>query len=135
MDDKNTNNQTEQNVDDFKKEIKKQGNEIGNTVKTFALNTGMFLLILFIIVCIILYLFVSGGIALYLSKLGAANILPTNKEFFPYTNVQPSIIPSSTNIFTNSQINFPYDAYNSSNYLLNGTRKYKETLQSSFYLI
>jgi hypothetical protein len=144
MDNKNTNNentqtnqtsQTDKNIDDFKEEITKQGTDIGNTLKKFTLGVGMFSLILFVIICIILYVFVSGGIALYLSKLGDANILPTNKEFFPYTNINPPITPSSTNIFTNSKINFPYDAYNSSNYLLNGTRKYKDTLQTSFYLV
>ena len=141
MNNKNTNNQTgktsqtDKNMGEFKEDIKKQGEEIGNTLKKFAMNTGTFLLVLFIILCIILYLFICGGVALYLSKLGAANILPTNKEFFPYTNASPPIIPESTNIFTNSQINFPYDAYNSSNYLLNGTRKYKDRLQSSFYIV
>lgn len=144
MDNKNNNNentqtnqtsQTDKNIDDFKEEITKQGTDIGNTLKKFALSVGMFSLILFVIICIILYVFVSGGIALYLSKLGDANILPTNKEFFPYTNINPPITPSSTSIFTNSKINFPYDAYNSSNYLLNGTRKYKDTLQTSFYLV
>lgn len=140
MDNKNTNNktsktkQTEKNLDDFKEEIKKQGGEIGNTILKFARKTSMLLLLLFIVICIILYFYISGGISLYLSKLGDTSILPTNKEFYPYTNVSQSITPSSENIFTNSNITFPYDAYNSSNYLLNGTRKYKETLQSSFYL-
>jgi len=138
MDNKNTNNKnskTKQNLDDFKEEIKKQGGEIGNTILKFARKTTMLLLILFIVICIILYFYISGGISLYLSKLGDTSILPTNKEFYPYTNVSQSVTPSSENIFTNSKITFPYDAYNSSNYLLNGTRKYKETLQSSFYLI
>jgi hypothetical protein len=144
MDNKNINNQnnqnkqteqTDKNVDEFKEEIKKQGTEIGNTIKKFAMDTGMFLFILFIIICIILYVFISGGISVYLSKLGAANILPTNKEFFPYTNVTQTITPPSTPIFTNSKINFPYDTYNSSNYLLDGTRKYKDKLQTSFYLV
>jgi hypothetical protein len=138
MDNKNTNNKnskTKQNLDDFKEEIKNQGGEIGNTILKFARKTTMLLLILFIVICIILYFYISGGISLYLSKLGDTSILPTNKEFYPYTNVSQSVTPSSENIFTNSKITFPYDAYNSSNYLLNGTRKYKETLQSSFYLI
>ena len=138
MDNKNTNNQTEQtdkNKDDFKEGIKQQGKKIENTLKQFAKDTGTFLLVLFIIICMVLYGFISGGLAVYLSKLGGANILPTNREFFPYTNVKPSIIPSNTHIFTKSNINFPHDSYNTSNYLLNGTRKYKETLQSSFYLI
>ena len=141
MDNKNTNNQnnktdqTDKNLDEFKEDIKKQGTEIGNTVKKFAADTGMFVLILFCIICIILYVFISGGVAVYLSKLGAADILPTNKDFFPYTNVNQNITPSSTNIFTNSKITFPYDTYNSSNYFLDGTRKYKDKLQNSFYLI
>ena len=127
--------QTDKNIDDFNKEIKKQGIEIGNTITQFAQDAIRFSICLLIIICIILYVFISGGIAVYLSKLGASNILPTNNEFFPYTNVKPSIIPSSTNIFTNSKIDFPYDTYNSSNYLLNGTRKYKDKMQSSFYLV
>jgi hypothetical protein len=122
-------------MNEFKEDFKKQGAEIGNSLKKYALDAGILTISLFLIICIILYVFISGGLALYLSKLGAANILPTNKEFFPYTNVKPSIIPVNTNIFTNSNINFPYDAYNSSNYLLNGTRKYKDTLQSSFYIV
>ena len=138
MDNKNTNIQTEQmdkNIDDFKEEITKQGEEIGTTIQQFVMDKGMFLLVLLVIIFIILYVFISGSIAVYLSKLGGADILPTNTNFFPYTNVKPPIIPSNTHIFTNSNIIFPYDSYNSSNYLLNGTRKYKETLQSSFYLI
>ena len=123
------------NMDEFKEELKKQGDEIGRILKKFAMDAGTLSLIVFIIICIILYVFVIGGLALYLSKVGAANILPTNKEFFPYTNVKPDKIPSSTHIFTNSNMTFPYDAYNSANYLLNGTRKYKETLQSSFYIV
>lgn len=159
MDDKNTNNQTgktaqtkqtkqakkskqakktsqtDTNMDEFKKDLKTQMNNVGKTAKTFAIGAGTFSVALLLIICIILYVFISGGLALYLSKLGAANILPTNKDVFPYTNVEAAITPSSTNIFTNSKINFPYDAYNSSNYLLNGTRKFKETLQSRFYLV
>jgi hypothetical protein len=138
MDNKNTNNntnQTDKNVNEFKEELKKQGDEIGKMLKKFTVDAGMMTLFVFIMICIILYLFISGGISLYLSKLGSANILPTDKEFFPYTNVKPPIIPSSTHIFTNSNMTFPNDTYNSSNYLLNGTRKYKETLQSSFYIV
>jgi len=136
-DDNNKTKQTKKKMNEFTEELKRQGNDFGNTVKTFALKTGMLLLVLVIIVCIILYFFVSGGVVLYLSKLGGSHILPTNKAFFPYTNVNPvpPIIPAIENIFTNSKIVFPNDTYNSSNYLLNGTRKYKDKLQSSFYLI
>ena len=57
MDNKNTNNQnnktdqTDKNLDEFKEDIKKQGTEIGNTVNKFAADTGMFVLILFCIIC------------------------------------------------------------------------------------
>jgi hypothetical protein len=142
MDNKDTNkkskkeiSQTDKNIQEFKDEIKKEGEEIGNTVKKILLESYSLFIMLIVIICIILYVFFSGGMTLYLSKLGSANILPTNKEFFPYTNVKPTITPSTTHIFTNSTINFPYDAYNSSNYLLNGTRKYKDTLQSSFFIV
>ena len=146
MDNKNTNTnnktvkskqteQTDKNINEFKEDILKQGTGVGSTLTKFARGSAMFLLILCLIICIILYVFIAGGISVYLSKLGDANILPTNKDFFPYTNVSQNIPPSSANIFTNSKINFPYDTYNSSNYLLNGTRKYKEKLQSSFYLV
>lgn len=154
MGNKNTNNQTtnstkmsktDENIQEFKEEPKQEDADIGTTIKQIALDSLSFLIVLIIVICIILYLFFSGGVVLYLSKLGnhsnyyshyrTANILPTNTEFFPYTNVKPNITLSSTHIFTNSTINFPYDTYNSSNYLLNGTRKYKEKLDSSFYLV
>ena len=144
MDDKtaNTNDntqtkQTNKNQEEFKEELKHQGNAIGNTLKKFVIDTSIFTAGVFIIIFIIIYLFGVGGFVLYLSKLGGSNILPTNTDFFPYTNVKPvpQTIPVLEKIFTNSKIDFPYDAYNSSNFLLNGTRKYKDKLQSSFYLI
>jgi hypothetical protein len=136
MTNKNANNQTKQtykNLDEFKE----VGKEIGNTLKQFVIKSSMFLAIVFVIIFCIVYLFGVGGFVLYLSKLGGSNILPTNKDFFPYTNVNPvpPIIPTLENIFADSKIVFPYDVYNSSNFLLNGTRKYKDTLQSSFYII
>jgi hypothetical protein len=136
MTNKNANKQTTQ-TDKNLKEFKEVGKEIGNTLQQFGMNSIMFLAIMFVIIFCIVFFFGIGGFVLYLSKLGGSNILPTNKDFFPYTNVSPvpPIIPVLENIFANSKIDFPYDAYNSSNFLLNGTRKYKDTLQSSFYLI
>jgi hypothetical protein len=96
--------------------------------------------------------FVNGSLLLYACKLGQANILPTEKNCAPYSDIKPNIEKVQSNIFTTTindqqtgkaetyskKINFPYSDYNSSNYVLDMFRNYKNKNNSHFlvnYLI
>jgi hypothetical protein len=90
-------------------------------------------------ILIVLLYFSLGGIVLYGCKLGQSNILPTEYDCYPYSETKPQIQPIQTNIFTtftdpqmSMKMNFPYDNYNSSNFILDLFRKYKEEPKSNY---
>jgi hypothetical protein len=77
--------------------------------------------------------FVLGSLVLYICKLSQSNILPTDINCYPYTSVKPEIGEIDINIFVtptkpqkSMKIKFPYDEYNSSNYILDFFRKKKD---------
>lgn len=87
-------------------------------------------------IALIIAYFVSSGLILYACKLAQSNILPTDKNCWPYTNQNVEISQVTTNIFTSSpfddvktsmKINFPYNDKNKKNALLDALRnaKYK----------
>lgn len=93
-----------------------------------------------IITIIIIAIYVScGGFILYGCKLAQSNILPTYKENFPYTDIKLSVKPILTNIFTTTKdkqqesvkLSFPYDDYNSKNFILDMFREYKNEPKSN----
>jgi hypothetical protein len=120
--------------------------------KTKSLNKGDYIskfggfistaIVLFIV--IIIY-YTGSGLILYVCKLAQSNILPTDINCAPYTDTEPNIQPIETNIFQTGgekplsmKISFPYDAYNSKNYILDMFREYKNDPNSNFlanYLI
>ena len=91
--------------------------------------------ILTYIIILIIYIFYSSNI-LSFCKLAQSNILPTDINCFPYTNSKPNITPITSNIFINNdksmKINFPYDEYNSSNFIIDYFRNYKDTPTANF---
>lgn len=98
-----------------------------------------FVIILFI--CIVIY-YTESGLLVYGCKLAQSNILPTDVHCSPYTDIKPSIQSIQTNIFTagdqSMKLNFPYNEYNSQNYILDMFREYKNEPNSNFlanYLI
>jgi hypothetical protein len=104
-----------------------------------ATNIGNFLKSVFSIIIIIVIYFFLGGLVLYGCKIGQANILPTDKNCYPYTNLKPELENIPINIFTtffepqmSMKINFPYNKFNSSNIILDMFRKYKEEPKSNF---
>ena len=90
------------------------------------------------IIIIIIYVYYSGGI-LFLCKLAQSNIVPTDSTCFPYTNVKPTITPITSNIFMHNtesmKINFPYDSYNSKNFLLDFLNKYSNKPTANFLVM
>jgi hypothetical protein len=109
-------------------------------------NTFNFILLLFVLLIVVCLFFTSGGLILYVCKLAQSNILPTDKNSMPYTDIKPSIEKIQSDIFTTTikddktgktetlskKISFPYDEYNSSNYVLDMFRNYKNKSNSNF---
>jgi hypothetical protein len=65
--------------------------------------------------------------------------LPTDVHCSPYTDSKPNIQPIKTNIFTTGgdsplsmKLSFPYNEYNSKNYILDMFREYKNEPKSNF---
>ena len=93
---------------------------------------------------IIVYFIISGSI-LYACKLAQSNILPTDSNCVPYTDSKPNIQSIKTNIFPtrdevplSMKMSFPYNEYNSKNFILDIFREYKNQPNSNFlpnYLI
>jgi hypothetical protein len=88
---------------------------------------------------IIVYFIISGSI-LYACKLAQSNILPTDSNCVPYTDSKPNIQSIKTNIFPtrdevplSMKISFPYNEYNSKNFILDMFREYKNLPNSNFF--
>jgi hypothetical protein len=102
-------------------------------------NIGKFIFTITILFIIIIFYYSCSGLLLFACKLGQSNILPTNKNCFPYQETKPNIEPIETNIFTtytdpalSLKLKFPYDKYNSSNKILDLFRNYKNETKSNF---
>ena len=119
--------------------IDEKKNENTSSSNGLTTNIGKFLKSVFSIIIIIVIYFFLGGLVLYGCKIGQANILPTNENCYPYTNLKPDIENIPINIFTtftepkmSMKINFPYNKFNSSNIILDMFRNYKEEPKSNF---
>lgn len=104
-------------------------------------NIGGFFTTVALLVLIIIVQFSFGGLILYACKLAQSNILPTDTNCYPYTDVKPSIQEIQTNIFStftnpplSMKLSFPYDKYNASNKILDMFRAYKEEPKSYFLI-
>lgn len=100
--------------------------------------SGFISSVIVIFIAIIVY-YTGSGVLLYVCKLAQSNILPTDINCYPYTETKPNIQPIKTNIFTTNddpplsmKISFPYDSYNSKNYILDMIREYKNDSKSNF---
>jgi hypothetical protein len=104
-----------------------------------SLQIGKFLIYVVISILIIIIHFSLGGLVLYCCKLGQSNIIPTETNCYPYSDNKPDIQPIQINIFNtfsdpqlSKKISFSYDKFNSSNYIIDLFRKYKQTANSNF---
>lgn len=126
---------------------KKEESTSSNKGDFFSSIGGFITLVVIIFVSIIVY-YTGSGLILYACKLAQSNILPTDADCSPYTDLPPDIESIETNIFTTEgdgplsmksmKLKFPYDKYNSKNYILDMFRKYKNEPSSNFlanYLI
>jgi hypothetical protein len=102
-------------------------------------NIGKFFTSVLSLIFFVFIYFSISGLVLYGCKIGQANILPTDENCFPYTNLKPDIDNIPINIFTtftdpqmSMKLNFPYNKYNSSNKILDLFRSYKEEPKSNF---
>lgn len=91
-----------------------------------------------VVIIVILLYFSSGSLILFLCKLAQSNILPTELNCAPYTDIEPIIKPSpiETNIFTtftdremSMKLQIPYDI-NSKNTVIEIIKNYKENSSS-----
>jgi hypothetical protein len=127
-------------IDEKKKEETSSSNK-GDYLK----NIRSFLSSVIVMFIAITIYYTGSGLILYACKLAQSNILPTDIHCSPYTDSQPSIQPIKTNIFTTGgdsplsmKLSFPYNDYNSKNYILDMFREYKNEPRSNFlanYLI
>ena len=103
-------------------------------------NLPYFGISVLVILIIIVIHFSLGGVLLYASKLAQSNILPTDQNCFPYTDVKPTIDTVLINIFNvltsngqeSAKIQFPYNEENAKNSILDMFRNYKNQPNSNF---
>jgi len=119
--------------------IDEKKEETTSTSNGLTTNIGNFLKSVFSAILIIVIYFFLGGLVLYGCKIGQSNILPTDENCYPYTNLKPDIENIPINIFTtftdpqtSMKINFPYNKFNSSNVILDLFRNYKDEPKSNF---
>ena len=108
-------------------------------------NIGGFLSSVIVMFIAITIYYTGSGLILYACKLAQSNILPTDIHCSPYTDSKPNIQPIKTNIFSTGgdnplsmKLSFPYNEYNSKNYIIDMFREYKNEPKSNFlanYLI
>lgn len=121
---------------------KKQEESKSSNVSSYMSNIISFLsFVIILFICIVIY-YTGSGLFIYACKLAQSNILPTDLHCSPYTDIKPNIQPIQTNIFTvgdqSMKLSFPYNEYNSKNYILDMFYEYKNDPNSSFlanYLI
>jgi hypothetical protein len=113
-----------------------------NTSSTTATtNIPKFFITLITSILFIIIYFSLGGVTLYACKLAQSNILPTEKNCFPYTYYNPKIDEIQTNIFTtftdpplSMKMKFPFNEFNSTNKIIDLFRNYKNEPNSSFLM-
>ncbi len=128
---KNTNTSI---VEDKKKEK-------SNLLQKNSTSIWSLIIIIFISLVVIFgYFWISAAI-LFSCKVGQANIIPTNKDCYPFTDNKQNIQEIETNIFiTNTdpqesvKLKFPYNDKNSKNFILDTFRKYKNSPNSNFLI-
>jgi hypothetical protein len=112
----------------------------GNTSSSGSLMSQItnFITSVVIVIIIIFIYFSSSGLILYLCKLAQSNILPTELNCAPYTNVKPNIQEIKTNIFTtftqpetSMKLQFPFDK-NLKNKVIDIFKEYKNKPSSHF---
>ena len=74
--------------------------ELNSKTGGLASNIGKFLYSVFSLIILFVIYFVLSGLVLYGCKIGQSNILPTNKDCFPYNETKPNIEDIPINIFT-----------------------------------
>jgi len=108
-------------------------NEENQSYTTKAINYVSSLVQLFIV--IIVY-FGLSGLILYACKLGQSNILPSDDNCAPYTDIKPTISEIDTNIFIVNQqsmkLRFPFTKYNESNGILDFCKNVRNKSTSNF---
>ena len=108
-------------------------------------NLGWFLASIVLLFIATTIYYTGSGLILYACKLAQSNILPTDIHCSPYTDSKPNIQHIKTNIFSTGgdnplsmKLSFPYNEYNSKNYIIDMFREYKNEPKSNFlanYLI
>ena len=108
-------------------------------------NLGGFLASIVLLFIATTIYYTGSGLILYACKLAQSNILPTDIHCSPYTDSKPNIQHIKTNIFSTGgdnplsmKLSFPYNEYNSKNYIIDMFREYKNEPKSNFlanYLI
>lgn len=124
-------------------EKKEQSSSLNNG--DYISNIGSFLSSVIVMFISITVYYTGSALILYACKLAQSNILPTDVHCAPYTDLNPNIQPIKTNIFATGgdeaqsmKLSFPYNEYNSKNYILDMFREYKNESKSHFltnYLI
>lgn len=123
-------------------EKKKESNSTDND---YLKKIGGFITIVIVMFIVTLIYYTGSGLLLYACKLAQSNILPTDIQCAPYTDIKPEIQQIKTNIFTTGgesplsmKLSFPYNEDNSKNYIIDMFREYKNEPKSNFlanYLI
>ena len=117
-------------------ENKRNEKSILNSYTSLGYKILYFLMYLILVIIIIIVCFSYSGLLLFVCKLAQSNILPTEINCAPYTDSQPNIESKPTHMFVQDnmsmKVQFPMDAFNSSNLLLDNIRKYKKSPSSNF---
>ena len=109
-----------------------------NNEKTKIQNVGNpnsilgFIKNLFIVTLSVLIVIILGSFTVFSCKVAQSNVLPTDKNCFPYTTAVPNVEEIMINVNDHfiggknlsQKVKFPYDK-NSSNFMLNSLRKFK----------
>ena len=118
---------------------KKKEETSSSTNGDYIQNIGSFLSSVIVMFIAVTVYYTGSGLLLYACKLAQSNILPTDIHCSPYTDSEPNIQPIKTNIFTTGgdnplsmKLSFPYNEYNSKNYIIDMFRDYKNEPRSNF---
>jgi hypothetical protein len=120
---------------DEKKKEQSNSSDKGDYLK----NIGSFITSVIVMFIAVTVYYTGSGLLLYACKLAQSNILPTEVHCSPYTDTKLDIQPIKTNIFTTGgdtplsiKLSFPYNEYNSKNYIIDMFREYKNDANSNF---
>lgn len=122
---------TQVNLTDTKEKEKEKEKDID--IKTLLNSIKGFLITIFLIIIVILIIFLNGSILLYFCKISQSNILPTQENCYPYTEVLPKVNEIEINVNTKNingenyseKIIFDYNE-NKEDTILNMIRKSNE---------